>query len=156
MSSESLEFRKVSANEAPIELLLEADPSEDKIRAYLSDSYCFQAKNSDAVVGVYVLRPLGNSIYELMNIAVKPELQNQGIGSKLLSHAICSATELGAKHLEVGTGSFGYQLAFYQKAGFRVSSIEKDFFTRHHSEPIFELGKLGIQLKDMIRLSIDL
>ncbi|MCP4612737.1 MAG: GNAT family N-acetyltransferase [Planctomycetes bacterium] len=153
MSSIDLKFRKVSSNEAPMNLLLEADPSESKVREYLSDSYCFQAEKSDTTVGVYILRPLDNSRYELMNIAVSPELQNQGIGSELLHHAICSAKELGAKHLEVGTGSFGYQLAFYQKAGFRVSAIEKDFFLRHSDQPIYESG---IQLKDMIRLSIEL
>ncbi len=153
MKSIDLEFRKVSLNDTPMNLLLVADPSESKVREYLSDSHCFQAEKSGTTVGVYVLRPLDNSRYELMNIAVTPESQNQGIGSKLLNHAICSAKELGAKQLEVGTGSFGYQLGFYQKAGFRVSSIEKDFFLRHYNGPIFESG---IQLKDMIRLSIEL
>ena len=148
-----LKFRKVSLNDAPMNLLLLADPAESKVREYLSESHCFQAEKSGNTVGVYVLRPLGNSSYELMNIAVAPESQKQGIGSTLLNHAISSAKELGAKKLEVGTGSFGYQLGFYQKAGFRVSSIEKDFFLRHHNEPIIISG---IQLKDMIRLTIEL
>ena len=135
-------------------LLLEADPSESKVREYLSDSHCYLAKKkSGTTLGVYVLRPLSYLNYELMNIAVTPESQNQGIGTKLLNHAIYSAKELGAKRLEVGTGSFGYQLTFYQKAGFRVNVIEKDFFITNYSEPIFDSG---IQLKDMIRLSIDL
>ncbi len=153
MKSIDLEFRKVSLNDAPMNLLLLADPAESKVREYLSDSHCFQAEKSGTTVGVYVLRPLDNSRYELMNIAVTPESQNQGIGSTLLNHAISSAKELGAKQLEVGTGSFGYQLSFYQKAGFRVSSIETDFFLRHHNEPIIISG---IQLKDMIRLTIEI
>ncbi len=153
MRSIKLKIRKVSSNEAPMNLLLEADPAESKVREYLRSSHCFQAEKSGIIVGVYVLQPLDNSGFELMNIAVAPKSQNQGIGTKLLNHAIRSAKELGAKQLEVGTGSFGYQLAFYQKAGFRVSSIKKDFFLKHLDEPIFELG---IQLKDMIRLSIEL
>ena len=153
MDSIELEIRKVSSNEVPMNLLLEADPSESKVREYLSDSHCFLAKTSGTILGVFVLRPLNHSDYELMNIAVTPESQNQGIGTKLLNHAIYSAKELGAKRLEVGTGSVGYQLTFYQKAGFRVSMIEKDFFITNYSEPIFDSG---IQLKDMIRLSIDL
>ena len=148
-----MQIRKVSSNEVPIDLLLEADPSESKIRAYLPDSHCFLAEESGTTVGVYVLYPLNHDNYELMSIAVTPEYQNKGIGKELLNHAISSAKALGAKQLEVGTGSFGYQLAFYQKAGFRVNSIKKDFFILNYHEPIFESG---IQLMDMIRLSIDL
>ncbi len=53
--------------------------------------------------------------------------------------------------MEVGTGSFGYQLAFYQRHGFRVTSIDRDFFARNYPEPIFEDG---IQLFDMLRLTL--
>jgi ribosomal protein S18 acetylase RimI-like enzyme len=87
-----------------------------------------------------------------MNIAVAPEHQRQGIGCKLLSHAIETARLRGAKKLLVGTGTFGYQLMFYQRAGFRVVSVERDFFLTNYSEPIFEHG---IQHKDMLRLEIE-
>ena len=61
MSSIDLKIRKVSSHEAPMNLLLEADPSERKIKEYLSDSHCFQAENSGNKIGVYVLRSLTNS-----------------------------------------------------------------------------------------------
>ena len=153
MNSADLKIRKISSNEAPMNLLLVADPAESVVRDYIRISHCFQAEKSGAIVGVYVLQPLDSSRFELINIAVAPKYQNQGIGTKLLNHAIRSARKLGAKQLQVGTGSFGYQLAFYQRADFRVSSIKKDFFLKHHDKPIFELG---IQLKDMIILSIEL
>jgi hypothetical protein len=51
----------------------------------------------------------------------------------------------------VGTGTFGYQLAFYQRHGFRVTSIDRDFFIKNYSEPIFEDG---IQLFDMLRFAL--
>ena len=54
--------------------------------------------------------------------------------------------------LEVGTGSFGYQLSWYQRAGFRVFAIERDFFLENYPEPIYECG---IQLKDMLRLALE-
>jgi hypothetical protein len=57
----------------------------------------------------------------------------------------------GAQQLEVGTGTFGYQLAFYQRQGFRVTSIDSDFFIKNYPEPIFEDG---IQLFDMLRLTL--
>ena len=73
------------------------------------------------------------------------------LGKKLLEFVINYFKEIGAKSLELGTGTFGYQLLFYQRFGFRVESIRKNFFVDNHSEPICEEG---IQLKDMLRLSL--
>ena len=133
-------------------LLLLADPSEPKVRSYISQSKCFAAKSGKQIMGVCAILPLEDSIYELMNIAVSPEHQSKGIGSKLLSHAIETTRAQGAKKLIVGTGTFGYQLIFYQRAGFRVTSIDRDFFLANYDEPIFEHG---IQHKDMLRLEIE-
>ncbi|EXJ14911.1 acetyltransferase, GNAT family [Imhoffiella purpurea] len=66
---------------------------------------------------------------------------------------IVSTRRAKVKRLEVGTGTFGYQLAFYQREGFRVDAIEKDFFLSNYDGPIYEDG---IQLKDMLRLALDL
>ena len=53
----------------------------------------------------------------------------------------------------MGTGTFGYQLAFYQRQGFRATGIDRDFFVKNYPEPIFEDG---IQLFDMLRLTLRL
>ena len=135
-----------------MDLLLEADPSELAIEQYLPISKCYVAKIAAKTIGVFVLKSKKNQVWELMNIAVEPAFQRKGFGLKLLRKAIEIATENTAKKLEVGTGAFGYQLAFYQKAGFRVTSIDKDFFLKNYEEPIFEFG---IQHKDMLRLTID-
>ena len=84
-----------------------------------------------------------------MNISVAPEYQKIGIGRKLLQYVIIATRKAKVKRLEVGTGTFGYQLAFYQREGFRVDSVEKDFFLVNYEEPIYEDG---IQLQDMLRL----
>lgn len=86
-----------------------------------------------------------------MNIAVAPSRQQRGIGTTLLGHVISVFREEGACRLEVGTGTFGYQLAFYQRQGFRVTGIDTNFFLTNYPEPIFEDG---IQLKDMLRLTL--
>ncbi len=145
-------IKEVPYTDAPIELLLEADPSREKINQYICRSNCFVATDQGQTVGAYVLQPVSPDIYELMSIAVLPEFQQQGIGSKLLRHAVASASALGAHRLEVGTGTFGYQLAFYQKEGFRVYAVERDFFLDNYDGPIYENG---IQLKDMLRLAVD-
>jgi ribosomal protein S18 acetylase RimI-like enzyme len=133
-------------------LLLVADPSAEHIRCYLPASLCYAARRGDTVAGVYVVAGKGGNVYELMNIAVDPAHQQQGIGKQLLRHAIELVRGLGAARLEVGTGAFGYQLGFYQKAGFRVFAVERDFFLRNYREAIYEDG---IQHKDMLRLAID-
>ncbi len=145
-------IKEVPYTEAPIELLLEADPSRDKINQYLYRSKCFVAIYQGKPVGVYVLQNISPFIFELMSIAVMPEHQKKGIGSALLKHAVTTACGMGAHRLEVGTGTFGYQLAFYQKEGFRVYAVERDFFLENYDEPIYEDG---IQLKDMLRLAVD-
>ena len=151
--TKSLHIYQVPPDQAPMPLLLLADPSEQKINEYLSDSICYLVEAAGVVVGVYVLRRSNPSTFELMNIAVNTAYQGQGIGSKMLIHAIAAAKQLGAKRLEVGTGSFGYQLAFYQKAGFRVYAIKRDFFLKNYEAPVIESG---IQHKDMLRLALDL
>ena len=147
-----MEIQEVPYTKAPIELLLEADPSIDKIQAYLPGSRCFVAILQGKPVGAYVVQRIAPAVYELMSIAVSPEYQRKGIGSELLRHAVTTVHDMGARRLEVGTGTFGYQLTWYQREGFRVFALERDFFLVNYAEPIYENG---IQLKDMLRLAVD-
>ncbi len=147
----SLLIQEVSVTNAPMELLLLADPSEDKIRSYLSGSKCFVASYGAVVVGACVVQPRGEGAHELMSIAVHPARQKSGSGTALLKWVIDFYRSVGARQLEVGTGTFGYQLAFYQRHGFRVTGIDRDFFVKSYPEPIFEYG---IQLIDMLRLTL--
>jgi hypothetical protein len=68
--SMSLLIQEVPVTNAPMELLLLADPSEDKIRSYLSGSKCFVASSGAIVVGACVAQPRSTDTYELMSIAV--------------------------------------------------------------------------------------
>lgn len=147
-----MEIQEVPYTKAPIELLLEADPSVEKLKGYLPSSRCFVAILEGKPVGAYVVQRIAPAVYELMSIAVSPEYQRKGIGSKLLRNAVSIVYDMGARRLEVGTGTFGYQLTYYQREGFRVFAVERDFFLVNYEEPIFENG---IQLKDMLRLAVD-
>ena len=146
-----LQIQEVPVTHAPIALLLLADPSEEKIRSYLPESRCFVASLDGDVVGACVVQPLGAGAHELMSIAVSPDCQKSGYGTALLKWVIEYYRNSGARQLEVGTGTFGYQLAFYQRQGFRVTRIDHDFFIKNYPEPIFEDG---IQLFDMLRLTL--
>ena len=146
-----LTFEEVSEKEVPTELLLEADPSEENIKKYLSGSRCFCVLFETNIVGVCVVKRNSANSFEIFNIAVLPEKQKQGFGTKLLEFVINKMVESGENKIELGTGTFGYQLKFYQRFGFRVESIWKNHFVDNYDEPIFEDG---IQLKDMLRLGL--
>ena len=148
-----IEIKEVSPDAVPLSLLLEADPSEECIKRYLNGSWCYAALINNVIVGVCVVKPICESKTEIFNIAVSPENQKQGIGSQLLQFVLDHLHEKNVESVELGTGTFGYQLAFYQRFGFRVDAIHKDFFINNYDKPIYENG---IQLKDMLRLVLKL
>lgn len=150
-----MKIRKLLQHEAPpFELLLLADPSREQVEQYIANGECRVAEEEGEIVGVYVLVKLGITTMEIINIAVDERIHGRGIGKKLMSDAIQTAKVLGCKFLEVGTGNSSIgQLAFYQKSGFRIDGVIKDFFVDHYEEEIMENG---IQCRDMIRLSMEI
>ncbi|XEC97612.1 GNAT family N-acetyltransferase [Paenibacillus tarimensis] len=137
-----------------MELLLSADPSSVLVEEYLGRGRCFVAEKDNRKVGVYVLIPTRPGTAELVNVAVHENEQGKGIGKQLVNHAVQTAGRSGFSTIEVGTGSTGVeQLALYQKCGFRMTGIDRDFFVRHYSESIYENG---MQIRDMVRFSQDL
>ena len=146
-------LKEVSADQIPIALLLEGDPMIDSIKTYLNTSNCYAAIVKGQVVGACITQQISPKTVELFNISISPDQQQQGIGSRLLAFVLEELTDNDMNTIALGTGSFGYQLAFYQRFGFRVESIIKDFFLERYSEPIYEDG---IQHKDMLRLALKL
>lgn len=148
-------IRKLSINDKmPYDLLIEADPSIKSINEYICRGDCYLAFDGDKIVGVFILintRPL---TLEIVNISVNKKYQGSGIGKLMIYKAIEVARKYKAKVLEVGTGNSSIsQLAFYQKCGFRIVGVDKDFFRKHYEDKIVENG---IECVDMIRLSMDL
>lgn len=150
-----MEMRKLDLHEMPpMDLLLLADPNRQLVEEYIKRGQCFVAESDESIVAVYVLLPTRPETVEIVNIAVSEHYQGKGIGKQLVNHAIEHAKLLGFKTIEIGTGNSGVgQLALYQKCGFRIIGIDRDFFIRHYSQEIFENG---IQCRDMVRLSQDL
>ena len=141
-------------HEPPLDLLLTADPSEKLVIDYLKRGQCYTAEIDRRIVGVYVLLPTRPETAELVNIAVKEDLQGKGIGRQLVMHAIETAKAQGFKTIEIGTGNSSIgQLALYQKCGFRITGIDRNFFLRHYEKPIYENGMRCI---DMVPLAPDL
>lgn len=151
----NIEIKKLYKNEEiPYELLYLADPSKEAVTDYIGRGTLYSAYIDNKVVGAYVILMTRPLTLEIMNIAVEELHQRKGIGKVLINHAINTSKDLNAKVLEIGTGNSSiYQLAFYQKCGFRITGIDKDFFKKHYKETIIENG---IECIDMIRLSMDL
>ncbi|MDQ0170723.1 GNAT family N-acetyltransferase [Paenibacillus tundrae] len=140
--------------EKPYELLLMADPSKAMVDEYLSRGVCFIAEYEGEMVGEFVLLKTRPETVEIVNIAVQEELQGQGVGRHMIKEAIEAARRLGCKTVEIGTGNSSFhQLKLYQRCGFRIVGVDRDFFVRHYEEEIIEGG---IRCVDMIRLSLDL
>ncbi|WP_442962146.1 GNAT family N-acetyltransferase [Pseudogracilibacillus sp. SE30717A] len=150
-----INIRKLDKSDKfPMELLLLADPSREIVEGYVNRGACFIAYFEQQTIGVYILLPTRPEIVELVNVAVVEEQQGRGIGKRLVLDAIRVAKTMGYKTIEIGTGNSSLgQLALYQKCGFRIIGVERDFFVKHYSEKIFENG---IHCRDMVRLSQDL
>lgn len=148
-------IRELLKTEAiPYNLLLIADPSKNNIDNYLSDSLTYTAVCSGQTIGCYVLYPLDTETIEIKNIAVEEKYHGKGLGTILLHDAIDKATSNGFKKIIIGTGNSSIgQLYLYQKVGFRITEIKKNFFTENYNEPITENG---IECKDMIVLTREL
>ncbi len=156
MYMSGLKINKLNKSDiVPYNLLLLADPNKSLVDKYIKDGECYVVKNNDRkIVAVYVLINVSEGVLEIKNIAVDPKSQGQGYGKALVLNAIKRARQSGVKKIEIGTGNSSLsQLSLYQKCGFRIVDVNKDFFVKNYPEKIFEDG---IQCVDMIRLAIDL
>ncbi|MCM3594621.1 GNAT family N-acetyltransferase [Metabacillus idriensis] len=141
-------------SEAPMDLLLEADPSEQNINQYLKKGSIYLAEHEKKTAGVLVLMQIGDSSMEIMNLAVNDHSRGKGIAKKLIAHAKHECAGLNIGTLVIGTGNSSLdQLALYQKCGFRMEKVIENYFIDHYEEPIFENG---IQCMDMVRLKMNI
>lgn len=130
------------------ELLLLADPDWGKIKRYLYDSDIYVLKHTQEIIGVLVLKHTEEFSTEIMNVAVKEEYQGKGFGKKLLEESEKIARAQKSKYLEIGTGNSSInQISLYQKFGFRIDRVIKDYFKSYDKEII----ENGIRCMDMIK-----
>jgi len=136
------------------QLFLTADPNCKIIDSYLKRAYQFELVNETDILGVILLIDTRPETIEIVNVAVDESVQNHGLGEKLIEFALAWATKNNYRTIEIGTGSTSFaQLYLYQKCGFRITSVDHDFFVDNYHEPIIE-NKLV--LKDMLRLKKEL
>lgn len=146
-------IKEMDMKNIPYDLLLLADPSKEKIDEYLNGGSNYIYEVAGIIVGVCVYKEVSKDVFEIMNIAIHPEYQGRGLAKKFINFVIDKVKEINAKELLIGTGNSSInQLALYQKCGFRIFDISKDFFKDNYEEEIWENG---IRCIDMIRLHIE-
>jgi GNAT superfamily N-acetyltransferase len=140
--------------EALIPILLQAEGSEGALRwslAKLSD-VVYRAELGGQLVGAATMQWRDDPC-ELVDLAIAPERHGQGLGKKLVAWLVEEARRRGKRQLLVGTANASIgNIAFYQKCGFRMDHIRKDYFW-YYREPHYENG---IQIRDMLVFQYDL
>lgn len=138
----------------PYDLLLLADEFVEVIDQYIFDCEIYVYEEDQQIIGLYALYKISHDEVEIKNIAVRTDHQGKGIGKQLLQDADRRARARGFQTICVGTGDvMMMQLLFYQKSGFEMSGLKKNFYLNNYPAPLYENG---LQLKHMVMLTKDL
>lgn len=129
-----------------LDYLLLADEDEQIVKQYINAGDMYSIHMNDQLVGVVLFVYHQGRVVELKNFALAPEWRGRGIGKAVLQKAF-AIYKNDMKQMIVGTANSSLEnIAFYQKAGFRMSEIRRGFFEKY-STPIIENG---IQALDMV------
>jgi ribosomal protein S18 acetylase RimI-like enzyme len=134
-----------------------ADDAVDETRRYSQTGtlYGFEAPNGSPI-GMILVLPLSEGVAELKAVAVDQALRGRGLGTRLLRAVVARLRSDGVRRVVVGISSSGVgQLAYYQKAGFRLWKVERDFFTPERGYPQ-GIEENGIPARDMVWMDQDL
>lgn len=146
----TMTIRQVAGDEIEqlVPLLLLAEPWDQALRwglQHLSDTV--YRVEQDGQLAAACTMQWRNDPAELMELGVAPERQGQGLGRAIIAWLIEEARRRGRRQLQVGTTNSNLRaIAFYQKCGFRMDSVRRDYF-RYYREPHYEHG---IQVRDML------
>jgi GNAT superfamily N-acetyltransferase len=149
-------IREAHNNEvaALIPILLQAEPSEAALRwglAHLVDAV-YRMDDGDEPVAAATMQ-WRDEPCELIDFAVAPERHGQGLGRQMLRWLADEARRRGKKRLLVGTPNSNLAaIAFYQKAGLRMDSVRRNYFS-YYRKPVLQNG---ICVRDMLVFRLDL
>ncbi len=136
-------------------MLLEADEGEERIRTVLLDPAhtAYAAWLDDRHVGAAVVRWEKEGASEIIYIEVAAHLRDRGYGKQIMQALKDELLRRGGRSLLVGTANAALEnIAFYQKCGFRMYEVRRDYFA-YIQPPVMEHG---IVLRDMLVLRYDI
>jgi GNAT superfamily N-acetyltransferase len=135
-----------------VPILHEAEEGDEHILAAIEDASnaAYLAQNADEAVGAFVMQ-WAQDESEILYIATTPQVRGQGYGKAIIHWIIDEARRRSIGEIWVGTANAGLDnIAFYQKCGFRMDSVRKDYFD-YFPAPIYENG---IRIRDMLMLKL--
>ena len=102
--------------------------------------FIFSLLVDESVVGVCALINSGNGIYELARMAVSPEFQGQGYGSKLIEACFSKLKEIGVEKVYlISNTKLIPAIALYRKYNFKI--------TFEGSHPVYSRANIGMECK---------
>lgn len=140
--------------DALADLFALADDSAAAVRDYRDLGRVLVARDGSLVIG-HLQLVVGDGEAQINSLAVREDRQGQGIGRRLVEHALAVCREERRTTVLVATAAADTGvLRFYQRLGFRMSRIERDAFTAETGYADIEID--GIPLRDRVWLSMTL
>jgi ribosomal protein S18 acetylase RimI-like enzyme len=137
-----------------IPLLHDADEDDARTASALADNAntAYAAYSGNECVGAAVMHWQTDES-EILYIAVREQDRGKGYGKALIAELLKLAREQSTQAVVVGTANSSLDnISFYQKCGFRMDSIRKDYFS-YFARPVYENG---ILIQDMLMLRYEL
>jgi GNAT superfamily N-acetyltransferase len=137
--------------------LLELADEAEPLQRYLQDGvlYALEGETGEPLAAVLVV-DTGDRAAELKAVAVAEPAQGTGVGTRVVNEVLAQLRAGGYTRAIVGTSNAGVrQLAFYQRLGFRLSHIERDFFNAERGYPPNIVWQ-GLPERDMVWMDQDL
>jgi ribosomal protein S18 acetylase RimI-like enzyme/catechol 2,3-dioxygenase-like lactoylglutathione lyase family enzyme len=137
-------------------LFEEAEDSAQELDRYIEAGEVLVAVKGGRIVGHLQLIDGADGTSEIKNMAVEEAHRGCGIGRALIDASIDLTRANDRSTLTVATAAADVSnLGFYQRAGFRMRSIERDAFTPAVGYPV-GLCVDGIPLRDRVWLALAL
>ena len=134
-----------------------AEDSAAALDSYLHAGRVLVARRGPRIAGHLQLTGTGQpGQAEVKSMAIREDLQGQGIGRQLMQAALTLLAAEGVTTVRVATAAADAgNLRFYQRQGFRIHSVERDAFTEASGYPP-GIQVAGIPLRDRVWLDIQL
>lgn len=137
-------------------LFSEADDSESEIARYRDLGTVLVAEDDGEIIGhVQIVETDEPEVFEIKSLAVAEARRSAGVGAALVRAALDHCREREVRSVQLATAAASIEaLKFYQRLGFRLQRIIRDFYSADRGYRPLLLN--GIPLRDEVILDIAL